>query len=134
MRSVVVVLLASMWAMMPMFRYFSSGVSRAIYGPEERLRFVFQARVFVDLLRMPALFTPTKTRVDRTPQLEGWYPSAAAGCTRFCYGRDAASAERIARRLVRLRQPRRACRRERHLAPARAHGVQGHGAAHRAAD
>src|SRR5512138_3186137 len=85
MRSVVVVLLASMWAMMPMFRYFSSGVSRAIYGPEERLRFVFQARVFVDLLRMPALFTPTKTRVDRTPQLEGWYPSAAAGCTRFCY-------------------------------------------------
>ena len=48
--------------------------------------------------------------------------------------RDAASAKRLARRLGRLRQPRRARRRERHLASARTHGVQGHRAPHRAAD
>ena len=42
--------------------------------------------------------------------------------------------DRLARRLGRLRQPRRAAGRARHLASARAHGVQGHGAPHRAAD
>ena len=46
----------------------------------------------------------------------------------------AASADRVARRLGRLRQPRRAARRARHLASARAHGVQGHHAPHRAPD
>ena len=48
--------------------------------------------------------------------------------------RDAASGDRFARRLGRLRQPRRAAGRARHFASARAHGVQGHHAAHRAPD
>ena len=46
----------------------------------------------------------------------------------------AASADRLARRLGRLRQPRRGAERARHLASARAHGVQGHQAPHRAPD
>ena len=48
--------------------------------------------------------------------------------------RDAASGVRLARRLGRRRQPRRAAGRARHLASARTHGVQGHQAAHRPAD
>ncbi len=46
----------------------------------------------------------------------------------------AASADGVARRLGRLRQPRRGAERARHFAPARAHGVQGHQASHRAPD
>ena len=46
----------------------------------------------------------------------------------------AASRNRLARRLGRLRQPRRAAGRARHFASARAYGVQGHQAPHRAAD
>ena len=42
----------------------------------------------------------------------------------------AASGNRLARRLGRVRQPRRNAGRARHFAPARAHGVQGHHAAH----
>jgi hypothetical protein len=68
MRSVVVVLPASMWAMMPMLRYFSSGVSRAIYGPEERRFCGAGVRVSREILQLP--FTPTKTRVDRAPHFE----------------------------------------------------------------
>ena len=46
--------------------------------------------------------------------------------------RHAASADRLARRVGRMRQPRRSGRRARHLAFSRAHGVQGHRAAQRA--
>ncbi len=46
----------------------------------------------------------------------------------------AASGNGLARRLDRLRQPRRSARRARHFASARAHGVQGHQAPHRAPD
>ena len=71
-------------------------------------------------------------RAKELPHEHGRDPPALR--PRGRHRRDAASGKRLARRLGRLRQPRRARRRERHLASARAHGVQGHGAPHRAAD